>query len=328
MSEHSAQRETASRSAYMNRINRVFDHIDAHLAEVLDLDALAGVANFSPWHFHRVFRALTGETVAERVRRRRLEVAASRLLKQPPATAVAVALDVGFASPEVFTRAFRAHFGMTPSAWRRGGWRDWAAERQLELSKIHQAERKLHQVIADAFREHPVLWPTGQLTDPGEQKMKVELKQLPDTRVAYMRYVGPYGSSGIPQTWQRFAAWCDSQGLMQPRRTMYGIGHDNPRVTAPEKCRYDACVEVDAGFRPSGEVGVQVLAGGRYACAPFVGTAETIHEAWNRVLGEWLPGSGYQCDDRPCFEIYGTDFVVDPDTGAFNCMLCVPVRPL
>jgi len=92
--------------AYIARINRVIDHIDAHLAEPLDLPTLAAVAHFSPWHFHRVFQAVTGETLADRVRRRRLEVAAAKLLASPPATALAIALDVGFGSAEVFTRGF------------------------------------------------------------------------------------------------------------------------------------------------------------------------------------------------------------------------------
>lgn len=138
---------TDSRQRYVARINRVVDHIDAHLAEPLDLAALAAVAHFSPWHFHRLFQAMTGETLAERVRRRRLEVAAARLLASPPQSALSVGLSVGFASAEVFTRAFKAHFGVTPSAWRRGGWRAWAAGHQEQLRKIHQAERKAHQAV-------------------------------------------------------------------------------------------------------------------------------------------------------------------------------------
>src|SRR6476646_11717671 len=102
---------TTNRSWYTASINRVVDHIDAHLAEPLDLETLAAVAHFSPWHFHRLFQALTGETLADRVRRRRLETAAARLLATPPQPALRIALDVGFGSAEVFTRAFRAHFG-------------------------------------------------------------------------------------------------------------------------------------------------------------------------------------------------------------------------
>src|SRR2546430_2581137 len=122
------------RRAYLARVNRVIDHIDANLAAPLDLGALAEVAHFSPWHFHRVFQAMTGETVVERVRRRRLEIAASRLLSSPPVPALRIALDVGFGSAEVFSRAFRAHFGVTPTAWRRGAFREWAERQHAEMS--------------------------------------------------------------------------------------------------------------------------------------------------------------------------------------------------
>src|SRR3954465_12819694 len=136
---------------YTAGINRVMDHIDAHLDETLDLEARAGVARFSPFHFHRVFQALTGETLAERVRRRRLEVAAGRLLTRANATALQIALEVGFNSAEVFTRAFRAYFGVTPSAGRGGPFRSWAERHCVALRKIRQGDRKAYQAVMDAF---------------------------------------------------------------------------------------------------------------------------------------------------------------------------------
>lgn len=244
------------RGTYVGRINRVVDHIDAHLGETLDLHALSSIVNFSPWHFHRVFHAFTGETLAERVRRRRLEVAAQRLLATPPPTAALVAMEVGFGSAAVFTRAFRAHFGVTPSAWRRGASVDWRNRRLLELHKIQQASRKQNQPALDGFRQDPHLWPLTSVAPPTGGQMKVEINQFAPTRVAYLRHTGPYGDAAIGQAWQRFARWCDERGLMKPRRRMYGIARDNPDLTPPAQCRYDACVEVDADFHPEGEIGV------------------------------------------------------------------------
>jgi AraC family transcriptional regulator len=313
---------------HIGHINRVIDHIDTHLAGELDLDTLAAVAHVSRWHFHRVFHALTGETLAERVRRRRLEVAAGRLVASPERSALAVALDVGFGSAEVFSRAFRAHFGVTPTAWRRGAYRDWARQHKIALGKIHQADRKASQEAAFAFLHDGDLWPAGRHEPPpGGKKMDVEIKTLPETRVAYMRHVGAYGSSSITSMWQRFAVWSEARGLMRPRRRMFGISQDSPEITAPDKCRYDACVEVDAAFVPEGEIGVQAIWGGRYACARFVGTPADIHGAWMRFLSEWLPGSRYQCGNHPALELYEPDFTVDPHTGAFACWLCMPVVP-
>ena len=99
-------------------------------------------------------------------------------------------------------------------------------------------------------------------------------------------------------------------------------------MTEPSQCRYDACVEVDDGYVPSGDALTTVLPGGRYAVMPFKGNGAEIFVAWRRLLGEWLPSSHLQLDMRPCFEHYPVGSVWDPKTGAFECRLCIPVAPL
>jgi AraC family transcriptional regulator len=155
--------------------------------------------------------------------------------------------------------------------------------------------------------------------------MPVQIKTLPAMHVAYMRHTGPYGGPGIAQQWIDFGAWATAQGLMQPRRRMLGISLDNPMTTPPAQCRYDLCIEVDAGFAPDGEVALQDFPGGRYACVPFQGTAMAIGAAWMQVFAQWLPQGGHQPTGQPALEFYDTDFAFDTETGAFNCELCVPV---
>ena len=145
------------------------------------------------------------------MRRRRLETAAGRLLATPPESALRIALDVGFGSAEVFTRAFRAHFGVTPTVWRQGGFRAWARKHGVQLRKIHQADRKENQATAVGFSQDGVV-AARPPSRKRRKKMQVEMRTLPETRVAYMRHVGPYGSSGITKMWMRFAAWCGANG--------------------------------------------------------------------------------------------------------------------
>src|SRR3981081_1470057 len=99
-----------SRSEYAARMHRVVEHIDRHLDEPLELETLAGVANFSPFHFHRLFSAWMGETRCYYVRRRRLELSSQRLISQPAVPVMQVALSVGFGSTEAFARAFKTRF--------------------------------------------------------------------------------------------------------------------------------------------------------------------------------------------------------------------------
>src|SRR5262245_13954487 len=99
---------------YQTRINRVLAHVTAGLDADMSVEELARVANLSAFHFHRVFRAITGETIGGLVRRLRLERAGKALRRGAPL--IEVALDAGYGSPEAFGRAFREAFGLTPTA--------------------------------------------------------------------------------------------------------------------------------------------------------------------------------------------------------------------
>ena len=156
--------------------------------------------------------------------------------------------------------------------------------------------------------------------------MDVRIIELPPVRVAYQRLIGPYGPA-IGAFWRgTMAPWMQSHGLAGA--TCYGLGLDDPTITPADKCRYDACVEVPADFTASGQADLQSLPGGRYAAAAFKGAPATIADAWMWVTREWLPSSGLQCDDRPCFERFSSASGMDPVTGEFSCDICIPVRAL
>lgn len=314
----------ANRLEYVRRVNRVVDHIGAHLGEELTLAALARVAAFSPFHFHRVFRAVTGETLLAFIQRLRLERSAGVLAAAPDRSVLEVALDHGFASAATFARAFKAHFGMSATAWRRGGAARWSERRRLDR-KIGKQGRKPGKQLRKAGNARP-----RQASHTDSRKgdaMNVRVQELPPQRVAYTRYVGPYGAQGIPELWDRFTTWMQAHGLDMDTTTRLGVAHDDPAITQAEKCRYDACAVVREDFQPDRSVNVASVPGGRYAVSRFRGTAHEIQGAWDRVFAGWLPDSGYQPDDRPCMEVYrGRAF--DEKTRVFSCDLCLPVRAL
>lgn len=311
-------------TAYTQRMNRILDHIDAHLDEPLEIAPLAEIAHFSPYHFHRIFSAWMGETLGNYVRRRRLETAAARLAGQRQHPILQIALSVGFASGEAFARAFKAHFGQTPSAWRATSAERWNSE-LLHVRRRSNPDQVLRKPDQDAHGEEDDNAETSNPSLP-EFGMQVTLSSLPSTRVAYLRHIGPYGPS-IAAFWQQqFLPWMRANEL--EGRPCYGIGHDDPGITAPDNCRYDACVEIPDDFHPRGQAGVALLPGGRYALAAYRGDGPGIGRAWTEFLRDWLPGSGLQIDSRPCFEHYPVDAEYDPGTGIFSCQLCIPVKPL
>jgi AraC family transcriptional regulator len=301
-----------SRLEYERRMHRVIEAIDRRLDQPLDLASLAAVAHFSPYHFHRLFAAWTGETLGDYLRRRRVEQAASRLAAQPRLSVLQVALSVGFGSGEAFSRAFKARFGCAPSMWR---------SRPFPHSKRDQAQRKADQAGAGTPANTASSFPQRE-----ELPMDVKLIERAPQRVAYMRHVGPYGEP-ISRFWmQQVAPWMAADGLMGQAR--YGISHDDPSITEPAQCRYDACVEVAGDYTPSAAALITTLPGGRYAVMPFKGTSEQVFMAWTRLLRDWLPASQLQLDGRPCFEFYPRGSTCDPATGVFDCQICIPVAPL
>lgn len=305
-----------SRPEYERRMHRVVAFIDQHLDEPLDLKTLADVAHFSPFHFHRMFSAWMGETLGDYLRRRRVEVAAMRLAAQPRMRILNVALSVGFGSGEAFARAFRHRFGCSPTAWR-----DQRASERRVKSNPGQADSKAGQAATVAIGNH-----RGHIPPPREIPVNVRLVERLPVTVAGLRRLGPYDNT-ILQFWQEtYYPWAVRNDLLGQAR--YGISHDDPGVTAPEQCRYDACAEVPADFVPPGEGFVATIPGGTYAVGRFSGRVDAVGEAWASLLRDWLPASGYQLDVGPAFEHYPTDARHDPADGSFECEICVPVIPL
>ncbi len=301
------------RREYDHRMHRVLEHIDRHLDRQVSLPELAEVAHFSPFHFHRLFSSWMGETVGDYVRRRRLETAASRLASQPDVTVLQAALAAGFGSPEAFTRAFKAHFGQAPTAWRQG--------QRSQDSKIDQAVRKAGQAC------HLGPGHDGASNHQWEHAMiEVTIVERQPVHLAYLRKTGPYGPELLTFWTETVYPWMATNQLLGLPR--YGICLDDPTTTAPEQCRYDAAVEVAPERVLSGNPMRTVLPGGRYAVHRFRGPNAAIGAAWTALTRDWLPSSGLQLDGRPFFEHYPPDAAYDPATGVFEAELCMPVVPL
>ncbi len=272
----------STQQLYAERILGVLVFIQRNLDEELSLEEYARVAHFSPYHFHRIFRGMVGESLAEHIRRLRLERAATRL-KRTDRAIIEIALEAGYETHEAFTRAFKALCGCSPSHYRR----DRNAALAPSPSGVH-------------YRANGSL---DNLQLPmGGARMDVRIEHLQPMRVAFVRHVGPYDQ--VQAAWERLCMRLGKEGLLGPGTRFIGLCYDDPEVTAPEKIRYDACVTVDSDFEPEDDVGVQTLGGGEYAATTHVGPYSTLGQTYATLLGQWLPGSGRELRSEPSLEFY------------------------
>lgn len=264
-----------TRKDYHERITRVLVYLQQHLDEPLRLDALADLAGYSPCHFHRIFTGMVGETVADHVRRVRLERAA-HALRDPTLTVLRVALDAGYTDHSAFVRAFRGRFACSPSQWRR-------QLRSLPTLDPHTR--------TDLFNQ-----PSRIIA------MDIQIRYLSPLRIAFVRHIGPYQE--CQPAWERLVAWAGPRGLLHERTVCLGVGHDDPAVTDPARLRYDAGIVIDDRVRVDEGISVQELPGGDHAVAVHRGPYDLLPTVYAQLMGQWLPDQGRALGRGSPYEIY------------------------
>lgn len=295
---------------YERRINRAMDYISRHLDGDLPLEAVAREAAFSPFHFHRIFKAMTGEPVAAFIRRVRLERAASDLQLYPRRSVTEIAGRNGFDSPAVFARAFRERFGMSASA----------------LRKECKANRKASNERREPRRYALPVWAAERPGNQEESQVEVRIEDMPAIHAVYVRRMGPYNVAA-GQAWEVLCRWAGPRGLLRPGAVWFSVSHDDPDVTSPDKLRYDACLAVDAATPVDDTVGVLDLPARRVAKARYVGPSAGIIAAYRELFGEWLPASGFVPTNAPAIEVYLPEEGNRPETDQFVMDVCLPVTP-
>lgn len=271
---------------YIQRINAVIGYVREHLDEDLSLDVLARVAGFSPFHFHRVFKAITDETLNEIVTRLRLERAASLLRSSPELSVTEAAFASGFNSVSVFSRAFKKQYGLNA--------RQWDRQSPLKNSKNGQ--------VLEGFPRYTL----EKLSDFAEQdEFEVSLGSLPEQRLAYIRVYDSYSDfRKITEAYNRLIAWYRKRGGRLDNTTLYGMSQDDPDVTPLRLCRFDWCLSVPSRFRAEGEVSVTTFPECQVASIRRIRDVVQEYRALQYLFRYWLPRSRYQPANLPGMEIY------------------------
>jgi AraC family transcriptional regulator len=257
-----------STNGYAERVQRVVDYLAEHLDERFDLEALARLAYFSPYHFHRIYRGLLGETVHDTIRRLRLRRAAIDLLERE-LSIERTAGRAGYGSQAAFSRAFRAEYGEPPARYRGS----------------RRAVRRNHHGSLGVYT--------------------VEIMHLQPLRVAAVHHHGDYQLAS--KAFERLMTIAATTGLLTPQTRTFGIYHDDPAAVPQAELRATACITVPPGWAPDAGLLEGRIEGGRYARIVHTGSYTELETAYDWLYKTWLPKSAEELRNEPCVEEYLND---------------------
>lgn len=270
------------------RVLRSMDYVRSNLDADLSLSKLAKVANCSPFHFHRIFKALTGETLTTFVQRARLERAAYLMMTSPRRRLDAVALDSGFGSHSDFSRVFKRHYGIAPSAW----------DRKCRLSPVaitDDYEVVLERAMADA------------------DTVPLRIVDQPRRHLVYARARTPFIGPPLVEAYERLVAGLDRRGIDVRSADLLGWSWDNYETTPLERVcfdfgfavprhAYDALAD-DPSLADDG-LGQHVFEAHRAVQARVTGDRLRIAVAWEVLYTRWLPASSFDLLDLPAIKVF------------------------
>ncbi|RFB12657.1 DNA gyrase inhibitor [Bacillus sp. HNG] len=149
--------------------------------------------------------------------------------------------------------------------------------------------------------------------------MKFKVETFPDYRIAYIRRIGPYGPANF-EVMEKLKKWAKEKNLLESA-ILFAIPQDNPELTLPDNCRFDACIVIPSDYQVEDSVFEGDLSGGKYLIYEVKHTAEDIQKAYSDIFLS-LQSNGYEMDNKPIMEKYIGDMISNP-----YCEICVPVKP-
>ncbi len=296
-----------SRQIYIEKINMVQDYIEKHLDEEINIRQLSQIASFSEYHFQRIFRQFTYESLYSFIKRLRLEKAVFLLRSNRKLTIQDIALSVGFSNQASFAKALKEKYHLNASQIR------------------NMTDFDTNQMLHEDRRNGKVLKNTSYYNNP----IELTIQSVEPLTVLYTRYTGPYkGDSDLfSKLFTKLYHFADRRKLVSQATKWFVVYHDYSDLTEEEKLRLSVCMSTNKDVTCRGEFGCMELAGGRYAVGKFLLGPDEYQGAWNYMISRWLPDSGYMPDDRHCFEYYPPQDNEENSTRRL-VEIFIPINPL
>jgi AraC family transcriptional regulator len=292
---------------YRKRMNAAINFINKNYSHDLSLDDIAQEAHFSKYHFHRIFKAFTEETVSNYIRRIRLENGANKLLIDSGKTITDIAFECGFNSSQNFATAFKKKFNLSPKEYRTTNTiEDWGLKTEKE-NRISKFDKRINNTSDNNF------W--------------INLIMMPSYHVVYERILGQYNFNASNYAFEKLLSrtntYFDTSSSM-----LLGIVWDNPEITNPENCRYDACLTIPSSVKFDGNVETQITAEGEYVVGHCeVSSYTDLEFIYDQIYSTWFSDNDYFPADSAPYEIYLNNPINHP-RGNFLIEICIPVYPI
>ncbi|WP_277125445.1 AraC family transcriptional regulator [Capnocytophaga gingivalis] len=263
---------TITYNDYTQRINKVVAYINDHLDESLDLKTLAEVAALSEFHFHRVFKALKGESIGAHISRLRIE-AAARLLRYSALSTEDIAFNIGYEAPAALSKAFKNQYGITPTKYR--------TNKDIYIMK-------------------------KEIINPDLALKAPKIMELEPKNLIYVALTGEYGTLDYGKAYEQLWAVVKSQKLFTKGIESICVSYDDPKITEASLQRSEVSLAIHKPAHPEGEVSCKTLAGGKYVVFFYQGSYSHL-AAVDDMAMRWVVESEYELRDEPLFEKYLND---------------------
>lgn len=285
--------------SYQQRIEKVVLYIQSNLERDLDVNQLAEVACFSPYHFHRIYRQMMQETVNNTVRRLRLQQAASELIRSE-ASINRVATQFGYGSAEAFSRVFTKHYGLNPAAYR--------SQNKEQVELIQQQSSATQMIQAMEFTN----------------MFDVQIETTEGLSLIGYDHQGDYMQVG--DKFEQLFLYANTKELLNENTRSIGIYYDDPKSVEENDLRSTACISVADGFSLQGhdaELVAKQIPSGQCATLIFKGPYAELEQAYDWFFGSWLPNSNHEAADHPPFEEYLNDPKSTPPSELLTKIYCL-----
>lgn len=294
-----------TRQEYIKRINAVLQYIEANLDNNLSTEILAGVAMFSPFHFHRIFSTIVGETLNDYIVRKRIERIASILLVGTSDTLSDLAFRYGFNSANTFSKTFKKFYGISPT--------EFSKKKPDTFSKIG----------IELITPEKYLCIVNNIKNWMKMNAKVEIRELPEMKLAGITTFGDFEKTN--QNYLRLFKWANDNKLIEGKEVkVVTIYYDNPHVSGMGKTRHAECITINKEFTAIGDIAPITNPKGKYVVGRFeISPGPEFGKAWEGMYS-WVIENGHKFRDGGYMEIFHNDCRQHPEQK-FIVDICLPI---